>query len=163
MTLVTGAGGKTGQAVIRALVARGVRPRALARRPEQVDELLSIGAAEAVQGDLLDASSLEPAFSGIRAVATSDPTSHMHSVMAPEVQAMPHHWSKHLVEQWLIESGLAHTILQPASYMQNVRGVWPSIMDGALSCPLPDGCTVQPRGPGRCGTSSGRDPHRIGP
>ncbi|HIF05797.1 MAG TPA: NAD(P)-dependent oxidoreductase [Gemmatimonadetes bacterium] len=68
MTLVTGAGGKTGQAVIRALVARGVRPRALARRPEQVDELLSIGAAEAVQGDLLDASSLEPAFSGIRAV-----------------------------------------------------------------------------------------------
>jgi len=61
----------------------------------------------------------------------------MHSVMAPEVQAMPHHWSKHLVEQWLIESGLAHTILQPASYMQNVRGVWPSIMDGLYPVPYP--------------------------
>ncbi|HIF05798.1 MAG TPA: hypothetical protein EYQ64_02280 [Gemmatimonadetes bacterium] len=68
----------------------------------------------------------------------------MHSVMAPEVQAMPHHWSKHLVEQWLIESGLAHTILQPASYMQNVRGVWPSIMDGLYPVPYPTDVPFSP-------------------
>ena len=43
-----------------------------------------------------------------------------HSVLHPQTQAMPHHWQKLLVEEALVESNLSHTILQPASYMQNV-------------------------------------------
>ena len=44
MILVTGATGKTGQAVIRALASRGRAVRALAHKPEQVEHLRSLGA-----------------------------------------------------------------------------------------------------------------------
>src|SRR5690606_35992671 len=43
-----------------------------------------------------------------------------HSVLFPQIEAMPHHWQKLRVEEALIRSGLDFTILQPASYMQNI-------------------------------------------
>lgn len=52
-----------------------------------------------------------------------------HSVLHPQTEAMPHHWNKLLVEAALFESGLPYTILQPASYMQNVLGVWGTILE----------------------------------
>ena len=42
-----------------------------------------------------------------------------HSVLHPQIKAMPHHWDKLLVEAALIESGVGWTILQPAPYVQN--------------------------------------------
>jgi len=53
-----------------------------------------------------------------------------HSVLHPQVEAMPHHWQKLRVEEQLFESGLAFTILQPAAYMQNVLAQWDSALDG---------------------------------
>jgi uncharacterized protein YbjT (DUF2867 family) len=50
-----------------------------------------------------------------------------HSVLYPQIEAMPHHWRKLRVEEELIQSGLAFTILQPANYMQNMLAYWPSI------------------------------------
>jgi uncharacterized protein YbjT (DUF2867 family) len=52
-----------------------------------------------------------------------------HSVLHPQTEAMPHHWSKLRVEEKLFESGLAYTILQPAAYMQNVLAYWEAIME----------------------------------
>jgi uncharacterized protein YbjT (DUF2867 family) len=52
-----------------------------------------------------------------------------HSVMHPQTEAMMHHWNKLRVEEALFESGLAYTILQPASYMQNVLGGWRAIVE----------------------------------
>jgi uncharacterized protein YbjT (DUF2867 family) len=165
--LVTGAGGKTGQAVVRALVTRGERPRALVHRSEQVDPLLELGAGEVTVGDLLDPSSLEPIFSAIRAVYHIGPNVHpaevemgrnvvatalasrvshfvMHSVLQPRIRAMPHHWRKHLVEEQVVGSGMAYSIIQPASYMQNVRGVWAEVVEGRFPVPYPTDVRFSP-------------------
>ena len=160
LILVTGAAGKTGRAVIQALVARGESVRALVRKPSQMDQAKADGAYEIVVGDLLDPGSVEPAFAGMRAVYHIGPNVHpleaemgrnaivtaaaaglphfvMHSVLHPQTQAMQHHWNKLLVEEQLINSDMGFTILQPASYMQNVRGMWGSILEGQYPVPYP--------------------------
>jgi NAD(P)H dehydrogenase (quinone) len=40
---------------------------------------------------------------------------------------MPHHWKKMHVEDRLFKSGLPYTILQPATYMQNILANWDNI------------------------------------
>ncbi len=157
MILVTGAAGKTGRAVLRALSRRGAPARALVRRAEQEEAVRAAGAREAVAGDLRDAEALARAAEGTRAIYHICPnvSPHeveigrgvidagrragverivYHSVLHPRTEAMPHHWHKLRVEELLLESGLAFTVLQPAAYMQNVlahrtsiveRGVYP--------------------------------------
>jgi uncharacterized protein YbjT (DUF2867 family) len=59
-----------------------------------------------------------------------------HSVLHPQVEAMPHHWLKMRVEERLFESGLNCTILQPAAYMQNVLAQWEHVLEqGVYSVP----------------------------
>jgi NAD(P)H dehydrogenase (quinone) len=50
-----------------------------------------------------------------------------HSVLHPQVEAMPHHWLKLRVEEMLFASGLHFAIFQPAPYMQNILGYWRQI------------------------------------
>jgi len=52
-----------------------------------------------------------------------------HSVLHPQIEAMPHHWSKLRVEELLLASNLDFTILQPAAYMQNVLAQRRSIVE----------------------------------
>ena len=54
MILITGAAGKTGQAIVRALARRGEGVRALAYRHRQVAALEALGAGEVAVGDLED-------------------------------------------------------------------------------------------------------------
>lgn len=63
--LITGASGFLGSAVARALLARGVRLRALVRPTSQRGNLEGL-ACEIVTGDLTDVESLRPALAGIR-------------------------------------------------------------------------------------------------
>jgi uncharacterized protein YbjT (DUF2867 family) len=149
--LVTGAGGKTGRAVIRALITKGVTVRALAHRPEQARPIKELGAQELAVGDMRDQATMEQAARGIRAIyhicpnispdevamgqaviaaARSAGVEHLvyHSVLHPQAEAMPHHWHKLRVEERLFESGLHYTILQPAAYMQNVLAYWNQIV-----------------------------------
>ena len=58
MILVTGAGGKTGQAVVTALADRGAVVRALVRRAEDGPGLLALGAQEIAVGDMRQAADL---------------------------------------------------------------------------------------------------------
>jgi NAD(P)H dehydrogenase (quinone) len=150
--LVTGAAGKTGQAVIKALVARRQPVRALARRDEQTQIVKSLGAEEAIVGDMRDATTLKKAARDAHAIYHICPNVSpeeiqigktaiaaaceagaerfvFHSVMHPQTEAMTHHWNKLRVEEALFESGLAYTILQPSSYMQNVLGGWKAIVE----------------------------------
>jgi uncharacterized protein YbjT (DUF2867 family) len=143
MILITGAAGKTGQAVIQSLASRGEPVRALVRRPEQIENILDCGAREAVAGDMRLETTMQRVTQDVRAIyhicpnmspdevaigqtlfaaAKSAGVEHVvyHSVLHPQTEAMPHHWSKLRVEELLFESGLAFTILQPAAYMQNV-------------------------------------------
>jgi len=159
MILVTGAGGKTGRAVIRALVARGEPVRALVHRPEQGRLVEELGAQHAVVGDMRLQESMDRAAQGMRAICHICPNVHpdevaigqtaiaaarsagvqrfvYHSVLHPQVEAMPHHWLKLRVEERLFESGLPYTILQPTAYMQNVLAQWEHVLEhGIYSVP----------------------------
>lgn len=143
MILVTGAAGKTGQAVIKALVTDGESVRALVHRPEQVQLIEALGAQEVLVGDMLARVTVDRAVQGIRAVyhicpnvspdevaighslikaSRSSGVEHFvyHSVLHPQTEEMPHHWMKMRVEEQLFKSGLPFTILQPTAYMQNI-------------------------------------------
>jgi uncharacterized protein YbjT (DUF2867 family) len=161
MILVTGAAGKTGRAVINALAAAGARVRAMVRRREQIVALQALGAAEAVIGSFEDADSLRRAATGAlaiyhicpnvsrdelayaRSVATAARDCRVrrfvyHSVLHPQIEAMPHHWRKMRVEEMLMRADFALTVLQPTAYMQNILGAWRSIAsDGVWTIPYP--------------------------
>jgi len=155
MILVTGAAGKTGRAVIRALTAKGEAVRALVHRPEQIPSVETLGAQQVVVGDMRLQATMDQAAQGVQAVyhicpnvspdevaigqvaigaARSAGVKHFvyHSVLHPQVEAMPHHWQKLRVEEQLFESGLSCTILQPAAYMQNVLAHWDQIMEQGI-------------------------------
>ncbi len=142
MILVTGAGGKTGRAVIKALVARGAPVRAFVRSSAHEAAMKAIGVCEVTAGEMDDASAVfqavketnaiyhicpnvsphEVAFARVLiAAATNASVSRLvyHSVLHPQIEAMPHHWNKLRVEEMLFSSKLAITILQPTAYMQN--------------------------------------------
>uniref|UniRef100_A0A7C4Q535 NAD-dependent epimerase/dehydratase family protein n=1 Tax=Bellilinea caldifistulae TaxID=360411 RepID=A0A7C4Q535_9CHLR len=157
--LITGAGGKTGMAVCEALIEKGATIRAWVRQEAYTLPLRKLGVEDFIVGDLLDTSLAERAMRGIRAVYHIPPNMNpdelriaenliyaaqsrevmrfvYHSVLHPQVEEMPHHWQKMRVEERLFASGLAFTILQPAVYMQNLLGYWPSIQrDGIYAVP----------------------------
>jgi NAD(P)H dehydrogenase (quinone) len=157
--LVTGASGKTGRAIVRALISKGATVRAVVHRPERVAEMRDLGAHHVVVGDMHDQAALEQAARGVQAIYHICPNMNpdevaigevviaaaraagierlvYHSVLHPQAEAMPHHWNKLRVEEKLFESGLAYTILQPAAYMQNVLAYWNQIVEqGAYPVP----------------------------
>jgi NAD(P)H dehydrogenase (quinone) len=161
MILITGAGGKTGRAVIRALVARGAKVRALVRSSRHEADLKTIGACEVVVGAMDDPHALSWATQGVQAVyhicpnvsphevifaslliaaatASGVPRLVYHSVLHPQIEAMPHHWNKLRVEEMLFGSSLDVTILQPTAYMQNSLAEWNRMAsDGIYRVPYP--------------------------
>jgi uncharacterized protein YbjT (DUF2867 family) len=161
MILITGAGGKTGKAVIKALVARGAPVRAFVRGSAHQAALNAIGACEVVTGEMDDAQALAHAAKGVDAIyhicpnvsphelafakavvaaATSlgVPRLVYHSVLHPQIEAMPHHWNKLRVEELLFGSKLDITILQPTAYMQNSLAEWDHMVrDGLYRVPYP--------------------------
>ena len=153
MILVTGAAGKTGRAVIRALLVKGEAVLALVHRPDQMDTIESLGVKMVCSGDMRDRDSVDRATQGARAIyhicpnvspdevsigqtviaaARSAGIEHFvyHSVLHPQIEAMPHHWRKLRVEEQLFESGLVYTVLQPTTYMQNVLAHRSQILEG---------------------------------
>lgn len=150
LVLVTGAAGKTGLAVIQSLARRGARVRAFVRRADQTQVVREAGAAEILAGDLADPTLAFKAMEGVSAVYLLFPNVHpnevglglsainaakrssvqslvYHSVLFPQIEALPHHWQKLRVEEALIQSGLVFNILQPASYMQNIKASWETV------------------------------------
>jgi NAD(P)H dehydrogenase (quinone) len=150
MILVTGAGGKTGRAVLHALQRRGAPVSAFAHSPQGAAAAAQAGAARSFFGDFFDSLALNAAFAGAQVVYHICPNMHpaevevaeavltaarvagvrrvvYHSVLHPQVEAMPHHWKKLRVEELLFTSGIPYTILQPCAYMQNILGYWNDI------------------------------------
>ena len=161
MILVTGAAGKTGRAVVRALGKRGTAVRAFVYRREQTASLVALGSQDVVVGDMRDENAFSRAAKGASAIYHICPNMSphevtigqiaisaarragvgrfaYHSVLHPQTEAMPHHWHKLRVEEMLLESGLEFTILQPAAYMQNILGGWSTIsQQGVYRVPYP--------------------------
>lgn len=159
MILITGAAGKTGRAIIQALTKRGETVRALVHRSDQTASIKALGVDDVIVGNLLDQSVIRQAVQDVRAVYHIAPNVSpdevtigriiiaaaqsadverfvFHSVLHPQIEAMPHHWRKMRVEELLFASGLPFTILQPTAYMQNVLASWKQIIEnGKYSVP----------------------------
>jgi NAD(P)H dehydrogenase (quinone) len=152
--LVTGAGGKTGRAVTAALRRHGARPRGLFR---DTDRELPRHVEVAV-GDQRRVDDLVAALDGVHAVYAIAPnvSPHevemgeaivtacrragvrrlaFHSVIHPQLTAMPHHTDKGRVEELLVGSDLDWTILQPNAYLQNVAGSLEDLRAGTYRVP----------------------------
>jgi NAD(P)H dehydrogenase (quinone) len=161
MILVSGAAGKTGKAVVKALAARGARVRALVRNAEHAGALLALGSTEVALGSFTNDAALASAAAGAKAVYHICPNMSReevayaravvaaaktqgvrrfvyHSVLHPQIEAMPHHWAKMQTEEMLFASGFDLTILQPTAYMQNILGAWRGITaEGVFWIPYP--------------------------
>jgi len=152
MILVTGSAGKTGRAVIQTLIENNHQVRAFVFRHDQKHLLQKMGVKDFVVGDLHSRSKVAEAFRGVRAIYHICPNMQpdevnigqivinaaqtagvarfvFHSVLHPQIEAMPHHWHKLRVEEMLCESGLSWTILQPVAYMQNIFTQWDQIIE----------------------------------
>jgi uncharacterized protein YbjT (DUF2867 family) len=158
MILVTGAGGKTGRALVRVL-SKVESVCAFVHREEHVSVLKSLGAEKIIVGDLHAETAIRSAMQGARSVYHICPNmnsnefaigklvidearkvgmEHLvyHSVLHAQTAKMNHHWQKLRVEEMIFESGIPFTILQPAPYMQNLLAGWKSIVeDGVLRVP----------------------------
>ena len=149
--LVTGASGRTGRRVISQLLARNQRLRAFVRRPEAARELLDLGVADYILGDLEREEDLRRALVNVDSVLHICPPMHpaedriaadmirlceahgvgrfvLYSVLHPLVD-VPHHRRKLDAEHALLNSSLAYTILQPCRYMQHLNAIWAQVRD----------------------------------
>ncbi|HET7717330.1 MAG TPA: NmrA/HSCARG family protein [Bauldia sp.] len=163
--LVTGATGQQGGAVAHALIDRGHHVRAFTRKPGAARALAARG-AETVVGDFADPSSLAAAARGVDAVFLmgnsweAGPAAEaaqgiaavdaLAKVGVPHViytsvdsadreTGIPHFDSKYEVEKRLVASGLPHTIVAPAAFMDNQLAPWAvgSLLAGTLAMALP--------------------------
>ncbi|OON64650.1 NmrA family transcriptional regulator [Massilia sp. KIM] len=137
--LVTGATGTVGRHLVQQLAARGAKVRALVRDPAKADFPAGV---ELAQGDLLDPSSLRPAFDGVsslfllNAVAADEFTQALIalnlakaagvkrvvylSVIHSDLYAnVPHFAGKLGVERAIEQLGFSGTILRPTYFMDN--------------------------------------------
>jgi uncharacterized protein YbjT (DUF2867 family) len=168
---VFGATGQQGGAVVDALLARGARVRALVRTPEsdraralgargvdlstiRIDDPASLVAAlEAVDAFYFmtpEANNLEEVEEEVRvgtalvdaAAAARVPHVVFNSVFGADRETgVPHHDSKHRIEEYLKLSGLRATMVRATAFMENFATVMaPSLEDGTivLRLPLPD-------------------------
>ena len=140
--LVTAGGGVTGSAIVRRLCQDGVEVRALVSGRRNADRLRAYGSDVAV-GDIEDDSVVRRALRHISAVYLIVPNFSLnerdvarrvidlsqdagveriiyHSVLRPHIEAMPHHWAKMRVEEYLYSCAVPYTILQPCAYMDNI-------------------------------------------
>ncbi len=153
--LVSGANGRTGRAVVTALLKRGVAVSAFIRKPEQADGLKALGATSIAIGDMLAADAIRAAMKGCDAVVHIGPpmhpdekliTSHFvnaamavnikrfvyYSVMHPLRREVPHHARKLDTEEMVIESGVPYTIIQPIRYMQHLETIWKEVLSSGV-------------------------------
>ncbi len=152
--VVTGAGGKTGRAVLRAVLLRDGVARAVVRDARRVQDL----DVRAAVGDQRDPDRLTEILDGADAVYALAPNVSpdevvmgravvdacrragvgrlvYHSVVHPQLTAMPHHADKGRVEELVVESGLDWTILQPNAYLQNLDGYLDGLRAGRYRVP----------------------------
>ncbi len=158
--LLTGANGRTGRAIIKAMTARDIPVRAFIRDQAQAGELEALGVRECAVGDLRDPQSIIAAMKGaakllhigppmhpeeveiteaLLAAATAEKLEHFiyYSVMHPVRRDVRHHRLKLDAEEKVIESGLNYTIVQPGRYMQHFTPLWRGIVEkGVVTMPF---------------------------
>ncbi len=171
--LVTGATGQQGGAVVRALIARGHRVKAITRRPESDGaKRLAAAGVQVVAGDLDDAASVAAAAKGIDAMflmgnsyeAGTDAETRQGIAAADAAKAagighliyssvadadkktrIPHFDSKYLVEKHVAGLGIPYTISAPVAFMENTVAPWAidGLRQGVYAAALPPARVLQ--------------------
>ena len=152
MILVTCAAGKTGKAIVKALVAEGHAVRAMVRTESSLESVKAAGVREALTGNLAVYEDVVRATKNVNSVyyiaPNMDPNERLngnniiaacqsqnvsrfvfHSVLHTQIEALPHHWERHFVEQSILNSNIPFTILQVGSYMQNLLPAWDKMVE----------------------------------
>lgn len=156
--LVCGVGGITGNAVLRAVVRRGLTARALVHTESRRQAALDLGAAEVAVADYGDEPAMTAAMAGCQAVyfvapvyqeaelqwvqtalnaaAAAGTTRFVyHSVLHSYTPSMPHHRRKAESEVAVRASALDWTIVQPAMYAQTVLRIRARSSPGSILVP----------------------------
>ncbi len=164
MILLTAANGRTGRAVLSALSARGASVRVFVRNGDQSAALRALGASEVAVGDMLDASSIQPAVEGCDTVIHIGPPMSpdeveitqsfvsaslgsgveqflYYSVMHPFRRGVRHHSLKLDATEMVVESGVPYTVIEPARYMQHLEPIWATVRDKGVHA-MPFGVDV---------------------
>ncbi|MHC2454892.1 uncharacterized protein YbjT (DUF2867 family) [Rhizobium leguminosarum] len=171
--LVTGATGQQGGAVVRALIARGHRVKAISRRPESDGAKRLAGAGvEVVAGNLDDGASVAAAAEGVDAMflmgnsyeAGTDAETRQGIAAADAAKAagighliyssvadahkktgIPHFDSKYLVEKHVAGLGIPYTISAPVAFMENTVAPWAidGLRQGVYAAALPPARVLQ--------------------
>ncbi|MBY5915254.1 NmrA/HSCARG family protein [Rhizobium leguminosarum] len=171
--LVTGATGQQGGAVVRALIARGHRVKAISRRPESDGaKRLAAAGVEVVAGNLDDGASVVKAAEGVdtiflmgnsyeagtdaetrQGIAAADAAkaagiSHLiYSSVADahKKTGIPHFDSKYLVEKHIAGLGIPYTISAPVAFMENTVAPWAidGLRQGVYAAALPPARVLQ--------------------
>lgn len=150
--LVTGAAGKTGHALVTALARHpDMVVTGWVRTTAQVPMLERLGARNVLVGDMAEAQMWNSALAAVDVLYLICPNMHpreldwartalavadayrdlhiiYHSVLHPQTEEMPHHWTKMRVEECLVRSGNPFTIVQPCAYMQNFDALGSEIL-----------------------------------
>ncbi|MEM1261406.1 MAG: NmrA family NAD(P)-binding protein [Pseudomonadota bacterium] len=158
--LLTAANGRTGRAILAALVATGTAVKVFIRDASQWPELEALGAHSHAVGDMQDKASIDKAVTGCDTVIHIGPPMHpneveiterivsaalsggverfvYYSVMHPLRREVRHHRLKLDAEENLIESGIPYTIVQPSRYMQHLVPIWKQVVrNGIHSMPF---------------------------
>ena len=152
MKLIIGASGAVGVPTIKHLVQRGEDLRALSSSEASAARLRELGVIEVIVGDYRSDGVVERAMEGVdsvcyvparfkadefdvgkRVVDASKGAGLAHflfcSAFHPQLHELGHHWQKLQLEEYLVESDLLHTVVQPSMFMQNVRVEWNRIVE----------------------------------
>jgi uncharacterized protein YbjT (DUF2867 family) len=171
---VIGASGTTGRAVAQLALGHDHDLRAVARNPDSCADLAACG-AEIVTADLDDPEGVSSGLAGVEAAyycsplptgceepfdvelararnlidaAGSSGLGHfvLLSVMGPEeAPGVALVETKRAIEQVLVASGLAYTILRPSMFMDNVAMAGPDALTGlGLTWPFSEDALIQP-------------------
>ncbi|WP_375429552.1 SDR family oxidoreductase [uncultured Sphingomonas sp.] len=142
--LVMAANGNQGRLLVPRLLAAGANVRAFVRTEASASALRSAGVVDIVTGDMADRELLGRAMHGIEKVYHVGPTAHPkeremgfaavdaaraasvgHFVFSSVLHAITtdliQHEIKRDIEEHLLSSGLAFTILQPTNYMSPIK------------------------------------------
>lgn len=159
LTLVVGAAGKFAHHVVPLLAQRGARVRGMIHDAADADKVERSGAAERIIADLADAASVAKALEGVErvfyiapafmpeeaeigrrfveaAVAAGVRRIAFSSVIHPVITGLANHTAKVPVEEAILDSGVAYTLLHPALYFQNFAASWGKVLEtGVLAEP----------------------------
>lgn len=171
--LVTGATGQQGGAVVRALLSKGHRVKALTRRPDSdAARQLATAGIEIVAGDLADTASVvkaakdvdamflmgnsyeagmaEETRQGILAADAAKAAGVGHLIYSSVADAnkktgIPHFESKYLVESHIAGLGIPYTVSAPVAFMENIVAPWSigALSQGTHAFAMPDKRVLQ--------------------